>query len=403
LAIRNCVIITHKVGPENKELIRTVLGRIHERGKIPFVDFMELVLYHPEQGYYNSPREKIGPEGDFYTGPHVHPILGQLLARQLHQMWGILGFPSPFHIVEMGADKGLLCSDILSYCRGHLPRFYEDVLYILAEKSPALEEKQKAFLLEFSTRGKAIWVKPDALWDKAGAFVGCFLSNELIDSFPVHLVQQEAGELREIYVIHEEKRFKEILGPPSTSLLSAYLQAYGSPFQEGQRGEINLKALDWIAGVSRAIQRGFVLTIDYGYEAAELYHPARREGTLLCYFQHKTSPNPYERIGYQDITAHVNFSALMKKGEAVGLKKFGYTEQYKFLAALGLLAELENFERSSPLHSTQEFLKNKLAMKSFLVPGGMGRVFKVLAQGKGMGEVKLSGFLDPFRQGKDKA
>jgi len=393
---KNCVIITYKVGPENKELIKIVLGQIHERGKIPFVDFMELVLYHPEQGYYNSPREKIGPEGDFYTGSDVHPILGQLIARQLHQMWEILGFPSPFHIVETGAGKGLLCSDILKYCRGYLPRFYQDVLYILAEKSPALEERQRALLLEFSTRGKARWVKPEALFDEGGPFVGCFLSNELIDSFPIHLVQKEAGELREVYVIHEENGFKEILGPPSTPLLSAYLQAYGSPFQEGQRGEINLKALDWIAGVSRVLQRGFVLTIDYGYEAAELYHPARREGTLLCYFRHTISPNPYQRIGYQDMTSHVNFSALMKRGEAVGLRKVGYTEQYKFLAALGLLADLENFEKSFPLSSVPEFLQNKLAMKSLLIPGGMGRVFKVLAQSKGIGEAKLLGFKDPF-------
>jgi SAM-dependent MidA family methyltransferase len=122
---------------------------------------------------------------------------------------------------------------------------------------------------------------------------------------------------------------------------------------------------------------------------------------LLCYFRHTTSTNPYQRVGYQDITSHVNFSALVKKGEAIGLQKVGYTEQYKFLAALGLLAELEDLERNSGLYSAPDFLRNKLAMKNFLVPEGMGTLYKVLAQGKSVGEVELSGFRDPFRRPKD--
>jgi SAM-dependent MidA family methyltransferase len=387
--------------PENKELVKIILERIRARGRIPFAEFMELVLYHPRQGYYNSSREKIGPRGDFYTSPNVHSIFGHLIARQLKQMWEILDHPSPFNIVEMGAGKGLLGSDILSYCRDHLPRFYEDVLYILAEKSPVYEKKQRALLAEFSAQGKAIWVSPEGLLSKEKPLIGCFLSNELIDAFPVHLVQQEGGQVCEIYVADQGNSFVEILGPPSTPLLEVYLQTYGSPFQERQRGEVNLQALEWIEGVSRSLQRGFVLTIDYGYEAKELYHPSRRQGTLLCYFRHTTSTNPYQRVGYQDITSHVNFSAVVKKGETVGLQKLGYTEQYKFLAALGLLEDLENWERNFPLYSGPDFLKNKLAMKDFLVPGGRGTLFKVLAQGKGLRGVKLLGFQDPFRRSKD--
>jgi SAM-dependent MidA family methyltransferase len=394
------VIIAHMPAPENKELVKIILERIHACGKIPFAEFMDLVLYHPQRGYYNSSMEKIGPKGDFYTSPNVHPIFGHLIARQLRQMWEILGHPSPFNIVEMGAGKGLLCSDILGYCRDHLPRFYEDVLYILAEKSPTYEEKQKALLAGFSAQGKARWVSPDLLSNEK-PMIGCILSNELIDAFPVHLVQQEGGQVCEIYVAEPENSFAEILGPPSNPLLAVYLQTYGSPFQEGQRGEVNLQALEWIEGVSRSLERGFVLTIDYGYEARELYHASRRLGTLLCYFRHTTSTNPYQRVGYQDITSHVNFSALVSKGEAIGLQKLGYTEQYKFLAALGLLEDLESLERNSGLYSAPDFLRNKLAMKNFLVPEGMGTLYKVLAQGKDLGEVKLSGFQDPFRRKKD--
>jgi len=387
--------------PENKELVKIILERIHARGGIPFAEYMDLVLYHPRHGYYNSPMEKIGPQGDFYTSPNVHPIFGHLIARQIRQMWEILGRPSPFNIVEMGAGKGLLCSDILSYCRDHLPRFYEDVLYILAEKSPMYEKKQRALLAGSSAQEKVRWVSPEGLFSNEKPLIGCFLSNELIDAFPVHLVQQEGGQLYEIYVTDQDNSFGEILGPPSTLLLEGYLQTYGSPFQEGQRGEVNLQALEWVEGVSRSLERGFVLTIDYGYEAQELYHASRRLGTLLCYFRHTTSTNPYQRVGYQDITSHVNFSALVCKGEAIGLQKLGYTEQYKFLAALGLLEDLENLERNSGLYSARDFLKNKLAMKNFLIPAGMGTLFKVLAQGKNLGEVKLSGFEDPFRRKKN--
>ncbi len=223
----------------------------------------------------------------------------------------------------------------------------------------------------------------------------------MIDSFPVHLIQQKDGELREIYVVSRDHSFGETLGPPSTPELEAYLRDYGAPFQEGQRGEVNLGALEWLEGMTRSLHRGFVLTIDYGYEAEDLYHPSRPQGTLLCYFRHTTSPDPYRRVGYQDITAHVNFSALIRKGVRLGLQKAGYTEQYRFLTALGLLQDLEKFEATSGRYSPAEFLKKKLAMRNFLIPEGMGRLFKVLAQSKGLGEAKLFGFQDPFRPRPD--
>jgi len=297
----------------------------------------------------------------------------------------------------------LICDDKIfrHYCREHRPGFYDDVLYTLAEKSPVFEERQRALLAPFSARGKAEWVRPRVLLSGEKTFTGCLLSNELVDSFPVHLVQQEGGKLREIYVVDGGHSFAEILGPPSTPALEAYLRDFGAPFQEGQRGEINLQALEWVEGVSRSLHRGFVLTIDYGYEAEELYHPSRRQGTLLCYFRHTTSPNPYQRVGYQDITAHVNFSALMRTGETVGLHGAGYTEQYRFLTALGLLRDLEKFEASSGRYSAPEFLKKKLAMRNFLIPGGMGSLFKVLAQFKGLKEARLIGFQDPFRPSLD--
>jgi len=226
--------------------------------------------------------------------------------------------------------------------------------------------------------------------------IGCLFSNELVDSFPVHLVYQKDGEIKEVFVGHDGEDFKEILGIPSTPSLMEYLQNYALPLTEGQRAEVNLNALSWLTEVSQILKKGFLLTIDYGYEAEELYHPARREGTLLCYYQHTTSSNPYERIGYQDITAHVNFTALIKKGAALGFKKNGLVEQYKFLIALGLLRDLESLEINRYQFSPGEFWKQKLAMKNFLVPGGMGTLFKVLIQSKGVEEANLIGLQDIF-------
>jgi SAM-dependent MidA family methyltransferase len=385
-------------GPENKELVRILRERIRARGPVTFAEFMDLVLYHPVEGYYHSFREKTGAGGDYYTSPHIHPIFGQLLARQVHQMWEILGRPVLFTLVEMGGGKGLLCWDLLHYCRSQFGDFYRSLHYILAEISTSSVEKQRALLSPFLKERKVEWLDPEGLWKGTQVFIGCLLSNELIDAFPVHLVQQKDGKLWEIYVAWGDESFQEVLGPPSNPDLEEYFLLYGSPLEEGQRVEVSLKALEWIEKVSKVLQRGFIMTIDYGYEAAELYQPTRRDGTLLCYFRHTTSSNPYERIGDQDMTAHVNFTALIKRGEALGLKKAGYTEQYRFLVSLGLLRDLENLERDSPSHSDPGFLKNKLAMRNFLIPGGMGTLFKVLCQSKGIGEARLLGFQDPFRQ-----
>lgn len=385
-------------GPENKELVRILRDRIRERGKIPFAEFMDLVLYHPREGYYFAPRERIGPEGDYYTSPHIHPAFGQLLARQFYQMWKILGRPSPFTLVEWGAGKGLLCSDILTYCRSQFPDFFRDLFYVLGEVSPPSAERKKSLISSFRGEGKIQWKDPETLLNGGETFTGCIFSNELIDAFPVHLVQRTGGKLREIYVGCRDQSFEEILGAPSTSALEEYFSLYGAPLEEGQRGEANLRALDWVEGVNRALRQGFVLTIDYGYEAAELYHPDRRDGTLLCYFRHTTSSNPFERIGFQDMTAHVNFTALMEKGEALGLKKAGYAEQFRFLVSLGLLQDLETLEKDSTSSSDPAFLKSKLAMRNLLIPGGMGTLFKVLCQSKGIGDTDLLGFQDPFRK-----
>lgn len=379
--------------PENKDLVKIIGEYIRDRGGgIPFAKFMDFALYHPVHGYYNSGREKIGPEGDYYTASNMHPIFGRLIARQIHEMWKILGCPQPFSVVEMGPGRAVLCEDILKHSQENLPQFYQALTYILVEQSEDLRQKQKYLLAPFTGEGKVEWKKPSDFLKEKRLMTGCILSNELVDAFPVHVVQKEGGRLREVYVSHGPEGFAENLGPLSDPFLEKYFLRYGKSLLEGQRGEANLKALEWIEAVSQILKEGFVLTIDYGYEADELYHPSRKDGTLLCYFRHAVSPNTFDHIGDQDITAHVNFTALIRRGEEVGLKKMGLIEQYKFLAALGLLEALEEWEKKADQIPAVEFMKNKLAMRNFLVPGGMGSLFKVLIQGKGVKERSLLGF-----------
>jgi SAM-dependent MidA family methyltransferase len=218
---------------------------------------------------------------------------------------------------------------------------------------------------------------------------GCFLSNELVDAFPVHRVIYDDGELKEIYIIQDHDQLKEQWGELSDPRIDPYFQSFDITLQEGQRAEVNFKALDWIEKVARCLRRGFVLTIDYGYHAKELYAPYRREGTLLCYTQHQTSDNPYERLGEQDITSHVNFTSLIRKGVEVGLKFTGLVPQYQFLIALGMLQEMEVLGREM---YESEGLQFRLSLKHLIEPErGMGEVFKVLIQHKGMDQPQLDG------------
>ncbi len=209
----------------------------------------------------------------------------------------------------------------------------------------------------------------------------------------MHLVTLRDGRLREIYVIHRDGQFREEIGELSSAELEGYFKKLGLVLDEGQRAEVNLMALDWMEMVGRMLTKGFVITIDYGYEAENLYSPLRRDGTLLCYYGHTCHDNPYERIGHQDITSHVDFTSLMNKGREVGLEEVGLTTQYRFLISLGLLKEAQRFMGEN--QSCLERVKSRLAMKTLILPdGGMGDTLKVLIQHKGLDNPQLDGLRD---------
>ncbi len=376
---------------KEKALRGFILTQIEEKGPIPFSQFMEWCLYHPEYGYYPSEKVKIGKDGDYYTSPCVHPLFGQLIAKQLLQMAKILRGTS-FDVVEMGGGRGFLCQDILNWAKKKAPDFYSAITYYVLETSPHFLKEQRERVFEQEREGKVFWMDPKEFGEGKLSVEGCFLSNELVDAFPVHQVVVDNQELKEIYISQRNGQFEEQWRNPTDPRISDYFRSMNITLQEGQRAEVNLKALDWIEKVARCLKKGFVLTIDYGYRAGELYAPYRLDGSLLCYYHHQTSNNPYERLGEQDITSHVNFTGLIQKGEEMGLRFTGLVPQYHFLMALGIFQEMEALEKE---RSEIETMQLRLSLKHLIEPEiGMGEIFKVLIQHKGIDPFQLDGLKD---------
>ena len=355
---------------ESNSLSVIIRDKIQQEGPVSFRDFMEMALYHPEFGYYTSSRPKLGEDGDFYTSGYVTGLFGELLAVQLEEMWNVLE-RRPFTIVEFGAGTGLLCHDILCRLQENAELF-EKLNYFIIEKSETMRALGRRHLPE-----KVQW---KGSIREIGPVTGCIFCNELVDNFSVHRVVM-ADELMEICVAHD-RGFVETLRP-APEMLKDYLTRMNVDLPRGYQAEINLEATTWIGEVGAALQKGWVMTIDYGFSAAALY--SKRSGTLACYRRHKAHFSPYEHIGDQDITAHVNFSALDYWGRNAGLRVTGYTSQTHFLKGLGLTGQLRIREKNGIDAS------ERARLMTFLLE--MGQKFKVLIQHKGVAKTLLSGLV----------
>lgn len=355
---------------ESDALRAIIRDKIQQEGPLAFRDFMELALYHPKWGYYNALRPRIGENGDFYTSAYLTGLFGELLARQLEEMWRALG-KGLFTVVEYGAGTGLLCRDILGRI-GENSELDKKLNYFIIEKSGAMRQQEKHLL-----PARVQWRESIR---EIGAVTGCVFSNELVDNFSVHRVIME-DELMEVFVGYDGD-FIEVLRPAS-AVLNDYLIRLGVKLPRGYRAEINLEATQWIQEVGEALERGWVMTIDYGCSAASLYN--NRSGTLACYHRHRIRSSPYEFIGEQDITSSVNFSALDLWGRKKGLKMGGYTSQTHFLQGLGLADQLRIREKNGIGEADCRRLR------TFLLE--MGQQIKVLIQHKGIEKVRLSGLL----------
>jgi SAM-dependent MidA family methyltransferase len=359
-----------------EEIIR---AEIRAAGPMRFDRFMEMALYHPGSGYYakTGGPSPIGRSGDFFTSVSAGPLFGRLLARQFFQMWRLLGNPNPFWIIEQGAHDGQLACDILEWCRAQSsewPDFFDTIRYAIVQPSGAASIHQKcapeagliAYMTWFENLGELAAEQPS----------GVFFSNELVDAFPVRAITYRSGQWLEQHVAIRAETLRWTDRPIEDAELMAAIDALPLPAIEGYTTEINLRARHWIREVGRALDRGYVLTIDYGYPASLYYAPFRSGGTLTAYVKHHSIDDVLAEPGMRDITAHIDFTALAQAGGQAGLATLGFLDQQRFLMGV---AHDELSGAGGPLVKIQE---NPGAWNTLTHPEHLGADFFALLQAK---------------------
>jgi len=365
-------------------LAELLADRIRRLGPITFADYMRECLYHPVHGYYSKAGSK--RFADYYTSVDVHPIFARLLARQFAEMWEGLARPAEFTLVEAGAGVGRFAAQVLDFCEAKLPAFYDALRYVAVERSASrraqagVQSKRHAAAGHFTAPAEV----------PALIAPGCLFSNEFVDALSVHRVVMDSGTLKEMLVGFRDERFIDVLAPLSTCAISEYFAAQGITLCEGQHAEAGLEACDWISEIGRRLARGYVLTIDYGHPARDLFDDHHMRGTLLAYQNHRASEEFYASPGEQDLTAHVNFTALESWGKRSGLETAAFTSQTAFLLALGQGNEFADLYDEG--QSEAERMKARLQLKTLIHPEGMGERFQILLQRKGVEVSRLTGF-----------
>jgi SAM-dependent MidA family methyltransferase len=390
-----------------------LIDLIRERAPLTVAAFMELALYEPGLGYYARASRRSGRAGDFFTSVDVGPLFGELLEIQLAEMGRLTAAAAeraeptglsaisvnsaarPFDLVEAGAGNGRLSSDILRAAKRRDRAFYESLRLHLVDASAEARRAQPETLADMTDR--LVW-SASALPE---SFAGVLIANELLDALPVHQVVMRASGLREVYVDSAIKGSDPEVsagsqtpvpgtplilreGSPSTPDLAAYLNRLGVALEPGWRVEINLRAVDWIRDAARRLSRGFIILIDYGHDAGDLYSASHSAGTLTSFARHRSqgpessTPAWLEQPGDQDLTAHVDFTSVRAAAEAEGMTTIALLDQTYFL--LGLVDGLELDDR-----------KARMALKTLIMPGGLGSTHKVLILGKGVGTPALRG------------
>ncbi len=410
---------------------------IREHGPIPFSRYMELCLYHPELGYYSRYAEQFGKAGDFYTSSDVHAVFGRLLARQFEEIWKALGSPAEIEILELGPGRGLFAQDVLAWSEKKFPEFFHALHYSLAEQSPKLRDRLRGVLAGFLESGKASSVSENAAerrdhrrlkpWfsDASGGAAEAAVSrnaadsfyteavqagsrpaatapdnpieqralaaevplivfaNEFFDALPVEVLSPQ-GALR---VSAENARFVETWVPPSPEELE-FLDRYGVHPEPGERIEVPLLAQRYMARLAASLRTGVILAVDYGYTRQEQL-AGRHRGTLMAYRQHSALLNPYEAPGQQDLTAHVNFTALSAAAEENGMQAQPLLTQSQFLMGIGEATQFADAFEDCGL--PQERAKVALQLKHLVTPAGMGESFHVLIASKGLAPARVEG------------
>jgi SAM-dependent MidA family methyltransferase len=353
------------------DLKEIIIEKIRKNGQIPFRDFMDAALYHPGLGYYVSGHKKICTEGDYLTSPALTHLFGEIISRQLTEMWEQMG-QKKFTIVEYGAGDGTLCRNILANIKRN-KRFFEMLEYISIDKKVGAGLDGDGMPLHK--------VRSLVSGKQLSGISGCVLSNELLDNFPVHLVEM-GHELMEVHIGYENGFYELLL--PAGAALNNYFAEQKIVLPEGHRTEVNLQAIEWLKEVSALLKEGFVMTMDYGYTSDAICSPRKKNGSILCYHKQQVNDDPFRDIGEQDITAHVNFSALKLWGDKNDLHCSGLTTQSLFLRSFGAVNDLRKME-SEKSPDTGEI--EKLMTVIF----GLGEKIKLMIHQKGIEKAPLTG------------
>ncbi len=391
-------------------LVERLRAEIAATGPLTFARFMSVALADPEHGYYATSDERPTRTGDFLTAPELHPIFGATLARAVEEMWRAMDRPAGFALREYGAGSGRLAIDLLEGLRAQGSELLEVLGYEPVDIVPARAERVRQRLADAGfgpTVAGSASPRPAA---------GCVIANEFLDALPVHRLVAQDGRLREIYVGWAEGgndeagdadanvagdeagkrvdehggRFVDVVGEPSTPVLADRLAAEQVRLADGQRAEVCLALDAWAADISEAFRAGFALILDYGRPAAQLYGPSRPAGTLLAYASHRAHDDPYVAVGRQDLTAHVDFTAVERAVGSHGWRALGLTTQAEFLVGSGL-SDLLAGRRADPGLSAADYLALRSSIGRLLDPVALGG-FRALVLGREVpGDARLAG------------
>jgi SAM-dependent MidA family methyltransferase len=371
-------------------LSQTLRTEIAQRGPISFREFMGRALYDPDYGYYGTGEARVGRSGDFFTNVSVGPLFGRLLARQFAEIWERMGEPADFTIVEQGANSGDFAADVLGGLRDLAPACFAATTLWLVEPLAKLRQTQGARLHDFGPE-KVRWANS---LDDLPPFQGVHFSNELLDAFPVHRVCWRGDRWVERCVTFQEDRFVFVDTEITSPELLAHIARLPTVPPDYET-EVNLAVAPWLAEVASKLRTGFVLAIDYGYPRAEYYRPERSSGTLSAYVAHKRAPDPLQRPGEIDLTAHVDFTTVAEAAAKHGLQLAGFTDQHHFMVGLSRLHFSDDYAMTA---AGQRELR---AFKTLMHPTLMGQSFHAICLAKGVSESVLTGFQfggDPGRK-----
>jgi SAM-dependent MidA family methyltransferase len=357
------------------ELIVKWYIRSQPDNKITYEQFMEKVLYHPQQGYYRKEKVKVGKTGDFYTSPSVHPVFGCVFARVFADIIQKENLPAV--ICEIGGGDGRFAQAVLDEWR-----YISDqkLTYIMVESSPYHRQQQNQRLpvgtrvVQYDTLEQLQAVDP--------SFCGIVFTNELLDAFPVRVVEKQDGQIDEVFVtLNENDELVEVQQRCTDDQVMDWLVTYGCPLNNGQRIEVPLAMTSWLKNTAKWIEKGALFTVDYGYKKEEWQAPERKTGSLRGYYNHQLITNPLLHPGEMDLTAHIHLDAVREIGSNLGFAHLMTLQQSRFLLAAGILNDLQDHHDPNPF---SEVSKQNRAVKSLITDGSIGSYFHVIMQGKNL-------------------